>query len=170
MAKKVMGFPKKTKYKEGITPRARAKIEERRKLKEKLLNTKWPRLMEQAQSAYKCRDREVKWSAWEEKRASIEGKASKVEKAALCGEISAVYKITKQFCRSSISQSLPMTDNKDNSILTERQQVGGTQSGPDDPMDPQPADTRLVFNKIKKNQEDQEEQPKKRLNLCHLSK
>ena len=55
-AKKVIDCRKKNKNKEKVSKRTWTKIEKRRKLKEKLLNTKSPRLQEQVQSAYKNKD------------------------------------------------------------------------------------------------------------------
>lgn len=68
---KITGFQKK-KRKDWITPGTWSKIEERRKLKERLLNTKSSRLLEQVESAYKSKDREVKHSAYQDKRIYIE--------------------------------------------------------------------------------------------------
>ena len=63
-----------------------------------MLNAKSPRLQEQAQLLYAFKDREVKKSARKDKCHFIEELACKVELAASRGELSTVYKVTKQLC------------------------------------------------------------------------
>jgi len=61
-----------------------------------MLATKSPRLLERAKELYKGKDREVKRSAREDKRAFVEGLAREAEEAAARGEMSTVYRLTKQ--------------------------------------------------------------------------
>ena len=96
-AEKVIGFRKK-KNKEWITPETWRTIEERKKAKENLLNAKSPRLIERAKEEYKTKDKEVKRSARRDKRGFVEELAREAERAAAHGELSKVYKITKQLC------------------------------------------------------------------------
>ena len=69
-AEAVLGF-KKRKNKEWLTPGTWNLIDERRSLKEKLLNTKSPRLQERAKEAYKRKDKVVKRSARSDKRKRV---------------------------------------------------------------------------------------------------
>ena len=121
-ATNVLGYIKK-KSKEWITSGIWQKIEERKQLKARMLSTKSPRLQEQAQEAYKMKNREVKKSARNDKRAFAEELASEAECAAARGEISAVYKITKQLCGKNTSQSAPVKDKDGNNLITERKQA-----------------------------------------------
>ncbi len=121
-AKKVLGYKKK-RNKEWLTPRTWQKIDERKKLKERLLNTKSPRLKEQVQTAYKNKDKEVKRSARNDKRAFIDELAGEAEQAAARGDLSAVYKITKRLCGSNKNHSAPVKDKDGNNITTEHEQA-----------------------------------------------
>lgn len=93
-ATKVLGY-RKRKNKEWLTPGTWQKIEERKELKAKMLSTKSPRLQEQTQEAYKEKDRQVKKSARNDKRAFVEDLADKAECAAARGEMSTIYKINQ---------------------------------------------------------------------------
>ena len=66
------------------------KIDERRALKQKVLNTKSPRLKEQAEHQYRLKDKEVKRSARFDKRVYVEDLAKQAEHAAIKGELSTV--------------------------------------------------------------------------------
>ena len=96
--------------------------EERTKLKEKVLNTKSPRLQENLQKAYSEKDKEVKRSARKDKRAYIDKLADDAEKAASKGNLNTVYKITKELCGKS-TQIPPVKDTNGKVITTEREQA-----------------------------------------------
>ena len=70
-AKKVIGSRKK-KDKEWLSAETWSLIEERKRLKEKVLTTKSPWLLEQVEAAYKAKDKDVTRSAWQDKRAFID--------------------------------------------------------------------------------------------------
>ena len=88
-----------------------------------MLNAKQPRLQDQARLACKNKDHEVKKSARRDKRAFVEELAGEVELAASRGELSAVYKITKQLCGKNSNPNLPVKDKHNNNISTEREQT-----------------------------------------------
>ena len=120
--KKVVGYRKKN-NKVWISPGTWKKIEERRKLKERSLNTKSKRIQEQVEAEYKIKDKEVKKSARADKRTYIEEMAQEAEQAAIRGEMSTVYKITKQLCGSYANKSAPVKDKQGKSLTTEREQA-----------------------------------------------
>ncbi len=67
-------------------------------LKAKALSTKSLGVQQQVQKAYKMKDKEVKKSAQNDKRAFGGELAGEAERTAARGEMSAVYKITKWLC------------------------------------------------------------------------
>ena len=149
-----MGYRPK-KEKELLTPGTRQNIEERKHLKNKLLNTKSPRLQQQIQKAYRSKDKEVKRSARSDKRSYIEELADKAEQAAARGEMSVVYKITKHICGTSINQSVCVKDKNGNALTTERNQAAKwvqhfqevlNRPELDGPANPPPADDVLELN------------------------
>ena len=77
-AKKVIGSRKK-KNNEWLSAETWNLIEERKRLKEKLLTTKSPRLLEQVEAAYRAKDMEVKKSARQDKSAFIDEMAKKAK-------------------------------------------------------------------------------------------
>lgn len=92
------------------------KIEERKQLKAKVLNSQ--QLLEKANTSYEIKDREVK-SARRDKRAFAEHLASEAEKAAAQGNLGTVYKITKRLCGKYTNQSIHVMD-KNGNICTSR--------------------------------------------------
>lgn len=72
------------------------RTEERRKIKEKNLNTKSSRVKEPMQKDYGGKDKEVKRSARKNKRSFVEERAEEAEKAAIRDGFSTVYKFTKE--------------------------------------------------------------------------
>ena len=123
------------------------KIEERKQLKIKMLSTKSAILQQQVQEAYKGKDKEVKKSAWNDKRAYVEGLAAEAESAAARGELSTVYKITKRLCGNYITHSAPVKGKYGSTITTELEQADRwveyfcevlNHPQPDEPTDPPP--------------------------------
>ena len=96
-------------------------IEERPKLKEKLLSTRSPRLKEQAQRDYSEKDKEVKRSARNDKRNYLQCRAEEAEKASIRDDLNTVYKITKELLAPS-KQPPPVEDRSGKIITTEREQ------------------------------------------------
>ena len=146
VATKVLGHKKKN-HKEWLTPETWKKIEERKQLKIKMLSTKSARLQQQVQEAYKGKDKEVKKSARNDKRAYVEGLAAEAESAAARGELSTVYKITKRLCGNYTTHSAPVKDKDGSTITTEREQADRwveyfcevlNHPQPDEPADPPP--------------------------------
>ena len=73
-------------------------IDERSKIKGKILNVKSQRILEQLEGTYSSKDKEVKRSARNDKRNYINSKAAEAEAAVARGETNTVYKITKELC------------------------------------------------------------------------
>ncbi|KAJ8356898.1 hypothetical protein SKAU_G00196920 [Synaphobranchus kaupii] len=153
-ATKILGYRDK-KNKEWLTPSTWQKIEQIKQLKVKILNTKSLRLQKQVQEAYKTKDKEVKKSAMNDKRAFVAMLACKAEGAARRGEMGAVYKITKQLCGKNSSQSAPVKDKDGNNLLTESEQAARWVQHfrevlncpePEHPANPTPADNIGLLN------------------------
>ncbi|KAL7388229.1 hypothetical protein ABVT39_009511 [Epinephelus coioides] len=121
-AQKVLGFKQKG-AEEGISANTWQKIEKKKQLKAKTLNTKSQRLLEKAKMAYKNKDREVKRNGRRDKRGYVENLASKAEKAAAYGNLGTVYKITKRLCDKCTSQTTHVRDKNGNICTSEREQA-----------------------------------------------
>jgi hypothetical protein len=150
-AEKVVGY-KKRKNKEWITEVTWKKINERKRLKDKVLCTKSPRLQEHAKQEYRAKDREVKRSARRDRRAFLENLASEAETAVVRCELSTVYKITKQLCGRNSRQSVPVKAKDGSALPTEREQAARwvehfqevlNRPEPDEPADPNVAGADL---------------------------
>ena len=81
--------------------------------------------------------------------------AKEAEEAAVRGEISTVYKITKQLCNKNTSKSIPVKSKDGKVLTTEREQAARwvqhfqeilNRPEPDDPANPAPADTFLEID------------------------
>ena len=150
-AKKTVGFKKK-KTKKWLSAETWARLEVRRKTKEKLLNAKSSRQIERTQQEYKIRDREVKRSARKDKRNFIKNLASEAEEAAEKKDFGTVYKITKQLCGNITNHSMPVKDKQGQMITTEREKAARwvqhfeevlNQPDPEEPADPPPSESYL---------------------------
>ena len=144
----VLGFRKK-KDKEWITPETWRKINERRKAKDNLLNAKSPRLTQCAKEEYKIKDKEVKRNACRDKRVFVEKLANEAETAATKGDLSTVYKITKQLSGWNNTCNKPVKDKHGKLLTTEREQAARwvqhfeevlNRAEPNEPADPDPSD------------------------------
>ena len=120
-SEKIIGFRKKN-DKTWLTASTWKMIEERGKLKEKVLSSKSSRLREQAQKDYGEKDKEVKRCARKDKRNYLEERAEEAEKAVARGDLNTVYKITKELCGQS-KQPPPVKDKKGKIITTEKEQA-----------------------------------------------
>ena len=114
---------KRKKSKNWLSSGTWLKIEERKKLKEKLLATKSQRLQDQIENEYKTKDKEIKKSARHDKRVNVDNLASEAERAANRGEMSTVYKITKQLCGGTQSKPSQVKGKDGKPITTEREQA-----------------------------------------------
>ena len=75
------------------------RIEERKTIKSKIINTKSKRIQERLQLEYSNKENGIKRSSWSDRRAHMGNDAMCVEMAAERCEMSTVYRLTKQFCR-----------------------------------------------------------------------
>ena len=94
-AESALGYLKST-DKTWLTRETWKRIEERKTIKSKILNTKSKRIQELLQKEYSSKDKEIKRSARQDKRAYADKLAEEAETAAQKGELSIVYRITKQ--------------------------------------------------------------------------
>jgi endonuclease/exonuclease/phosphatase family metal-dependent hydrolase len=92
---KVLGY-RKNKKSEWISEDTLSRIEERREIKKRLLDTKSPRLKERITKEYSEKNKEVKTSARKDKRDYIERLAEEAEAAAEQGDMKTVYQNTKK--------------------------------------------------------------------------
>ena len=99
------------------------KIEERKTIKSKILNTKSKRTQELLQLEYSIKDKEIKKSARHYKRVHVDNIAMKVETAAERGEMSTVYRPTKQLCRHTKACESIVKDKEGNPLTTEETQA-----------------------------------------------
>ncbi|CAG2208857.1 unnamed protein product [Mytilus edulis] len=120
-SEKVIGF-RKSDNKPWLTKDTLKAIDERAKLKEKVLSTRSSRLKEQTQKEYAEKDKELKKRARKDKRNHLEERAEEAEKAVARGDLSSVYKITKELCGQS-KQPPPVKDKNGKIITTERKQA-----------------------------------------------
>ncbi|CAG2240028.1 unnamed protein product [Mytilus edulis] len=94
-SEKIIGF-RKSSNKQWLTSDTWKAIDERAKLKEKVLSTRSSRLKEQTQKEYAEKDKEVKKRARKDKRNHLEERPEEAEKAAARSDLSIFYKITKK--------------------------------------------------------------------------
>ena len=97
----------------------------KKQLKNKLLNTKSPRLQHQIQKAFKNKDKKVMKSARSGKGCYVEELADEAEQAAVRGEMSVaiVYKITKLNCGNNTNYSAPVKDKNGKAFTRQRKQT-----------------------------------------------
>ena len=89
----------------------------------KILNTKSKRMQEHLQKEYSSKDKEIKRSARQDKRAYVDKLAEKAETAAQKTELSTVYRITKQLCRHTKVAASIVKDKDGNALTTEQMQA-----------------------------------------------
>ena len=94
------------------------RIEERKTIKSKILNTQSKRIQERLQLEYSIKDKEIKKSARHDKRTHVDNIAMKVETAAERGEMSTVYRLTKQLCRHTKASVSIAKDKEGNPMTT----------------------------------------------------
>ena len=120
-ALKVLGRRKK-KCKSWISTESWKKIEERRKLKKKIGDSRSERLKNKARIDYREKDKEVKRSLRKDKRDWINGVAQEAEDAASQGQMKGVYEATRRLCNEG-PRKTGMVKNKEGKLLTEEGEV-----------------------------------------------
>ena len=121
-AESALGYQKST-DKTWLTRETWKRIEERKTIKSKILNTKSMRIQERLQKEYSSKDKEIKRSARQDKRAYVDKLAEKAETAAQKSELSTVYRITKQLCRHTKVAASIVKDKDGNALTTEQMQA-----------------------------------------------
>ena len=121
-AKETLGC-RKTNHKEWISEETWAKIEERKTIREKLLNEEDALQRREIENEYQRKDREVKRSARRDKRNYIDCLASEAEEAAKTGNSAKVYKITKKLCNKKLAGTKPVR-KKNGEVITDEKGQG----------------------------------------------
>jgi hypothetical protein len=119
-AKETIGYKKKER-KEWIGNETWSKIEERKLLRQKVINESdlvTKRVLDQE---YQLKDIDVKKSARRDKRKFIADLADEAEQAARVGNTSKLYKITKKLSGKSKSSSKPIKDKQGNKLTNENE-------------------------------------------------
>ena len=80
--------------------------------------TKSKRIQERLQLEYSIKDKEIKKSARHDKRTHMDNIGKKVETAAERGEMSTVYRLTKQLCRHTKASVIIVKDKEGNPLTT----------------------------------------------------
>ena len=93
-AKEVLGY-RKHGHKPWIKEKSWKLIEERKEIKKEILAAKSERLKSKHKGNYKLKDKQVKYSIREDKRAWVDELADEAEKAAENGKMKTLYSITK---------------------------------------------------------------------------
>ena len=117
-AKECIGFRKKIR-KEWMTENTWNAIEERKRIRNRMLNAKSPRLKERFQIEYREKDKEIKSSARRDKKTHTEHLTEEAQNAASKGDLNTLYKITRTLSgRQRPSQDLPIKKS-DGTVITE---------------------------------------------------
>ena len=122
-AESALGYLKST-DKTWLTRETWKRIEEMKTIKSKILNTKSKRIQECLQKEYSSKDKEIKRSARQDKRAYVDKLAEKAETAAQKGELSTVYRITKQLCRHIKVAASIVKDKDENALIIRKMHTG----------------------------------------------
>ena len=80
-------------------------------------------MQERLQKEYSSKDKEIKRSARQDKRAYVDKLAEKAETAAQKSELSTVYRITRQLCRHTKVAASIVKDKDGNALTTEQMQA-----------------------------------------------
>ena len=120
--KEQLGLQKPKQYKKWITPDTIRLIEERRKLKTVINNSRTRATKSKAQESYTKLNKEVKRSTRNDKRNYFEGLATEAEEAVSKGNIKDMYNITKQLSGKRKAGDRPVHDREGNPLTTEDDQ------------------------------------------------
>ena len=116
--KKVLGY-KCRKKEEWIRTETWKKIDERKEMKQRINSTKSERVMNRLKGKYTDLDKEVKSLAKADKKAHIDGLATKAEEAARKEDMRTLYKITGELSGKGYSCNAPVKDSSGNIISEE---------------------------------------------------
>uniref|UniRef100_A0AA85ILE8 Reverse transcriptase domain-containing protein n=1 Tax=Trichobilharzia regenti TaxID=157069 RepID=A0AA85ILE8_TRIRE len=114
---------KKRQDKEWLSTDTWKLIEERRMVKEKMIQCKDGQEKETMSSTYKALDKEVKKSARKDKRRFYDNLATEAEKAAGKRDLRTLYQITKSLSGKRPTQAKPIKDSQGNPITKEEKQI-----------------------------------------------
>ena len=120
-ALKVLG-PRQKKHQEWISAESWKRVDERKRLKEKINAVRSERIKERLGKEYSDKDKEVKKSMRRDKRKWIDDLAKEAEKAAQTGNMKSVYDVTKKLCKDQ-SKNIGVVKNKDGTILSKESEI-----------------------------------------------
>ena len=109
--------------KEWITEETWASVEERARIRAKLLNSKSERIRERIQRDYDAKNKEVKKNARRDKRAFADQLAKEAEEAANKRDMGALHKITRRLCGTRQKCSTVVRDREGRILTTDREQA-----------------------------------------------
>ena len=115
-AEEVLGRKEKS-HKPWISHNLWATIDDRKKLKQKILVTKSERIKDELRKDYKEKDKETKRSIRRDKRKWIDDLIREAEEAANKGQMKTIYDVTKIVCNCKSRQSQAVRD-KSGQLLT----------------------------------------------------
>ena len=121
-AEKVLGL-KNRKRKQWLSDKTWENIKERKAIKIKLNASKSNRLKTKLQSDYRDKDKEVKKGAKNDRRNYVEELANEAEEASKRGELSVVYKITRQLCGKSRNNDAPVLSKEGKLLTTDKEKL-----------------------------------------------
>lgn len=98
------------------------KIDERRKLKKKMEETRSERIRERRRIEYNEKNKEVKRSLRADKREWANALASEAEEAARNGNLKEVYEVTKTLCNDR-PRRMNMVKDQDGKLLTTEEEI-----------------------------------------------
>ena len=121
VSKNCLGMQKTRKRKEWITPKTCKDIEERRRLKKKINDSRSARLQERYRADHSENNRRVKRNIRTDKRADGEELTKQAQEAARKGEKRNVYKITRLVCgKYSSNRNVPIRDKQGQLLTSEK--------------------------------------------------
>lgn len=119
-SKNTLGYRKRER-KQWISDNTWNSIQERKDIKRKINNAKSERIQISLQKEYTSKDKEVKQKAKADRKKYLETLAEEAETAASKGQLSTVYRITKQLSGKLTSSNIPCK-SKDGKVLTSESQ------------------------------------------------
>ena len=143
-----------------LTSETWKQIEERENIKLRMIKTKSIRMQEQLKAAYATKHNGVKRRARRDRIIFVDNLELEAEQTASHGEMSTVYKITKQLCGKTTHQSPRIKDTNVNPLSTEHEQAKRwvqcfqdvlncpepSEPAPSEPASPNPAEEDLYIN------------------------
>lgn len=120
-AKSVLGH-RKRKSRDWVSTKSWSKIDERRKLKKKIEETRSERIRERRRADYSEKNKEVKRCLRADKREWANELAREAEDAVSMGSLKGMYEVTKTFCNDR-SRKVSAVKDQDGKLLTTEEKI-----------------------------------------------